>query len=85
MAPREKQPRWENTKKCYAEALSALLLLYRGLIGRTFRRGRPWPNYGSDKSAPLFHTTPVEIILVRILVNMRLAFNKRFAEVSAKH
>lgn len=72
--PTEKQPRWEITTKCCAEAVSTSILLHPGhppamlhLTGPAFHlREDQWQNCGSDKLAPSSHTTHVEIILVRL-------------------
>lgn len=73
MTPKEKQPRWEITTKCCAGVVFTSALLHKGrapamlhLPGLTFRLcGGRWQSCGSDRSAPPFHTTHVEIILVR--------------------
>ena len=70
MTPVEKQPRWENTTKCCAEAVSASIdhsLAILHLTGPTFcLHAHHWQSYGGDKSASPSHTKHVEIILVRL-------------------
>ena len=60
--------------ECCAGAASMLILLHSGnvpgvghLAAPTLRLlGDHWQSGGSDKSAPLYHTTHVEIITVRL-------------------